>query len=300
VTEFLQYVIDGLGNGTLYALLAIGFTLVFGVMGIMNVAHADIYMLAAFAFYLVCDRSTGLGLPVAVGILTAIAGAALFAWLLFQLVLKRLDKDNVLALFVATLGVSFFLENLVSKMSDGQVRAVPAILPARTYLIGGLRIGQALIVELLVAAVLTTALLVFLRRAEAGRSMRAVAENPALAESVGIDRHRITLLAVVIASVVAAIGGLLNASVTSSADPFVANDVSLRMFAVAVVAGIGSVGGACLVGILLGVAEALTLYAGVHLGFDGSAWESIIGLLMMCVVLLTRPRGIFGRVQRIG
>ena len=103
-----------------------------------------------------------------------------------------------------------------------------------------------------------------------------------------------------IGSCIAVIGGLLYANTTSTADPFVANTVSLKMFAVAIVAGIGSVGGALVVGLFLGIAESLTLWVGVRGGFDGSQWQNVIGLVLMVVVLMTRPHGLFGKSERIG
>lgn len=299
MTEFFQYVIDGLGTGTLYVLVAVGFTLVFGVMGLMNVAHADFYMLAAFGLFLL-GGSEGLGWGVPAATAAVLIGSLAVGFGLFHLVLKRLDKEVVIAFFVATLGVSFFLENLVAKLADFRVRSVPSLFTIRTYEIGGVYITNSVMVSLAVALVITFGLLAFLRYTETGQLLRAVAENEALARGVGIHTGRMTLLAVLIASLIAAIGGLLYANTTSTADPFVANTVSLKMFAVAIVAGIGSVGGALVVGLVLGIAESLTLWVGVHGGFDGSLWQNVIGLALMVIVLMTRPQGLFGKFERIG
>lgn len=299
MSEFLQYVIDGLGSGTLYALLAIGFTLVFGVMGMMNVAHADFYMFAAFAMFWV-GGNEGLGWGVGPGVAVILIGSLAVGFAMFHTVLNRLNKEMMLSLFVATLGLSFFLENLVAKLVDFRVRSVPPLFTTQVYEVGGLRITNTVVVSFVAALLITFGLLAFLKYTEHGQLLRAVAESPTLAEGVGINFARMTLLTVLIASFIAAIGGLLNANTTSTADPFVANTISLRMFAVAVVAGIGSVGGALVVGLVLGIAESLTIWAGVHGGFDGSQWQNVIGLAMMVVVLLTRPYGLFGKYQRIG
>jgi len=299
VTEFLQYVIDGLGTGTLYVLVAIGFTLVFGVMGLMNVAHADFYMLAAFGlFFLGGPEGLGWGVPAAT--LAVLTGALIVGFALFHLVLKRLDKEIMIAFFVGTLGVSFFLENLVAKLADFRVRSVPSLFAIHTYVVNGLYITNSVVVSLAAALVITFGLLAFLRYTETGHLLRAVAENAGLAQAVGIKTERMTLLAVLIASSIAVVGGLLYANTTSTADPFVANNVSLKMFAVAIVAGIGSVGGALVVGLFLGIAESLTLWVGVRGGFDGSQWQNVIGLVLMVVVLMTRPNGLFGKFERIG
>lgn len=297
--EFLQYVIDGLGSGTLYVLVAIGFTLVFGVMGLMNAAHADFYMLAAFGLFLL-GGAEGLGWGVPAATIAVLIGSVIVGFAMFHLVLKRLDKEVMIAFFVATLGVSFFLENLVAKLADFRVRSVPSLFTAHTYVIGGLYITNSVVVSLAAALIITFGLLAFLKYTENGQLLRAVAENATLAKGVGINTGRMTLLAVLIGSSIAVIGGLLYANTTSTADPFVANTVSLKMFAVAIVAGIGSVGGALGVGLVLGIAESLTLWVGVRGGFDGSQWQNVIGLVLMVIVLMTRPNGLFGKFERIG
>jgi branched-chain amino acid transport system permease protein len=299
LVEFLQYVIDGLGSGTLYVLVAIGFTLVFGVMGLMNAAHADFYMLAAFGLFLL-GGAEGLGWGVPAATIAVLIGSVIVGFAMFHLVLKRLDKEVMIAFFVATLGVSFFLENLVAKLADFRVRSVPSLFTAHTYVIGGLYITNSVVVSLAAALIITFGLLAFLKYTENGQLLRAVAENATLAKGVGINTGRMTLLAVLIGSSIAVIGGLLYANTTSTADPFVANTVSLKMFAVAIVAGIGSVGGALGVGLVLGIAESLTLWVGVRGGFDGSQWQNVIGLVLMVIVLMTRPNGLFGKFERIG
>jgi branched-chain amino acid transport system permease protein len=299
VTEFLQYVIDGLGSGTLYVLVAIGFTLVFGVMGLMNVAHADFYMLAAFGLFLL-GGSEGLGWGVPAATIIVLIGSLIIGFAMFHLVLKRLDKEIMIAFFVATLGISFFLENLVAKLAEFRVRSVPSLFPTHTYVIEGLYVTNSVVVSLAAALLITFALLAFLKYTENGQLLRAVAENATLATGVGINTGRMTLLAVLIASLIAVIGGLLYANTTSTADPFVANNVSLKMFAVAIVAGIGSVGGALVIGLALGITESLTLWVGVRGGFDGSQWQNVIGLALMVIVLMTRPNGLFGKLERIG
>ena len=299
MTEFLQYVIDGLGSGTLYVLVAIGFTLVFGVMGLMNVAHADFYMLAAFGLFFL-GGAEGLGWGVLAATISVLIGSLLVGFAMFHLILKRLDKEIMIAFFVATLGVSFFLENLVAKLADFRVRSVPALFTTHAYVIEGLYITNSVMVSLAAALIITFGLLAFLNYTEHGQLLRAVAENAMLANGVGINTRGMTLLAVLIGSCIAVIGGLLYANTTSTADPFVANTVSLKMFAVAIVAGIGSVGGALVVGLFLGIAESLTLWVGVRGGFDGSQWQNVIGLVLMVVVLMTRPHGLFGKFERIG
>lgn len=293
MTKLLQYLVDGLAQGSLYVMISLGFTLVFGVMGIMNVAHADLFMVAVFVMLLVAS-SWHLG--IVTGVIVAVLAVAVVGFVLFHLVLKRIDREQPLALFIATLGVSYFLENFIAKRVQFRTRAVPALFKGHYYLVGGVRFSNAQIALLVVMAASAIGLLAWLQRSEPGRLLRAVSENPALADIIAIPTQRLKVIAVVIGSVIAAVGGVLVSNVTLSIDPFVANTISLKMFAVAVVAGVGSVEGAVLVGLCLGMVESLTV------GYvpNGSAWQSVVGLVAMVIVLLVRPQGLFGRSLRVG
>lgn len=288
---FVQYLVDGLASGSLYVLLALGFTLVFGVMGMMNVAHADLYMVAVFTLVWVGEDA---GLGKAVGTVAGVAAGVLTGWLVFLIVLRRIDKTVPLALFVGTLGVSYFLENLVAKLVDFRARSVKPLFQTTTWHLGEVRIANSDLVVFAATLAIAFALLWWLRRSTTGRLLRAVSENPTLSETVGIDTSKMMGLSVLIASAIAAVGGLLVANKTQGINPFVANDVALKMFAVAVVAGIGSVGGATVVGLSLGVVESLAV------GYVGSSAQNVIGLLAMVLVLLFRPQGLFGRSARVG
>lgn len=291
MTQLINYTVDGVAIGSLYVLVSLGFTLVFGVMGLMNVAHADLSMLAVFTFLWV-GRDAHLG--VTTGFFAGVLGAAVVGFALFHLVLSRIDKNQPLALFIATLGVSYFIENFVAKLVEFRTRSVPALFKSNYYKVGGVRFSTGQIVLLSVTVALAVGLMLWLRRSEPGRLMRAVSENPALSDVLAIDTRRIMLLAVLIASVIAATGGLLVANTTLAIDPFVANTMSLKMFAVAVVAGVGSVEGAAVVGFALGIVESLTV------GYFGSQWQNVIGLVAMVLILLLRPQGLFGRTVRVG
>lgn len=289
--KFLQYLVDGVAIGSLYVLVSMGFTLVFGVMGLMNVAHADLYMLATFSLLWVGGDA---GLGVVTGAVAGVLLVAVIGVALFHGVLRRIDKTQPLALFIATLGVSYFIENLVAKLVNYRTRSVPALFQSNFYNAGGLRFSNGQIVLLLATASIAFGLTAWLRRSEPGRLMRAVSENATLADAVGIDTRRMMLIAVVIASVIAGAGGVLVSNTTLSIDPFIANTISLKMFAVAVVAGVGSVEGAAVVGFALGIVESLTV------GYYGSQWQNVIGLCAMVLVLLLRPQGLFGRTVRVG
>lgn len=287
----IQYLLDGLASGSLYVLVALGFSLVFGVMGLMNVAHADLYMLAVFSFlWLGTDAGLGTALGFVLGVLAAVAAG----YLIFLIVLRRVDKALPLPLFVGTLGVSFVLENLVAKIVEFRARSVPPVFQTESWKFWGLRTTNSEVLVFVSTLVIGLSLLAWLHYSETGKSLRAVSENPTLAEMVGIDTNKMMGLSVIIASFIAGLGGLLVANKTQGINPFVANDVSLKMFAVAVVAGGGSIGGVIIVGFALGVVESLAV------AYVGSTWQNVIGLFAMVAVLLLRPQGLFGRYNRIG
>jgi branched-chain amino acid transport system permease protein len=291
VTIFVQHLVDGLGLGCLYVLLATGFTLIFGVMGIMNVAHADFYMVAVFA-YLFFASVANLG--IFGGVIGGVLVAGLLGAVLFFGVLDRIDQARPLALFTATLGVSYVLENFIAKVVAFQTKSIPALFPSRALVLLGVRFSTAQLVLLALTLVMAGGLTLWLRRSTLGKFTRAVSENMVLAELVAIDTRRVRLVAVMLAAAMAGFGGLLVANTSLSINPFVADTVSLKMFAVAVVAGIGSVEGAVVVGLLLGMIESVTV------GYGGSQWQNLAGLLAMVLVLMVRPNGLFGRARRIG
>lgn len=292
MSVFVQYVIDGLTVGSLYVLLALGFTLVFGVMGLMNVAHADYYTLGVFAFF---GLASGWHVPIALAALASVVGAALAGVVVYLLVLKRVDRRYQLAVFVSSLGVSYFIENLLAQLVNFQTVAVPGLFSGSRFgLGGGISITDTELVLVLSTAGLAVALATWLRRSTTGRLMRAVAESETLAKLTGISTGRISMIAIVLASALAGIGGLLVSNTTLAIDPFAGDSVALKMFAVAVVAGIGSVNGAAIVGFALGVVEAVTS------GYLGSQWQEVVGLAAMSVVLIVRPQGLFGTTNRVG
>jgi branched-chain amino acid transport system permease protein len=291
VTIFVQYLVDGLGVGCLYVLLTTGFTLIFGVMGIMNVAHADFYMVAVFMYLFVTSVAH---LGVVAGVIVGVAVAALLGGVLFFGVLDRIEPNRPLALFTATLGVSYVLENFIAKVVAFQTKSIPALFPSQPLNAFGIRFSSAQLVVLAVTLLLSGGLTLWLRWSALGKFTRAVSENMVLAELVAIDTRRVRLVAVMLAAAMAAFGGLLVANTSLSINPFVADSVSLKMFAVAVVAGIGSVEGAVVVGLLLGMIESVTV------GYGGSQWQNVGGLLAMVLVLMVRPNGLFGRARRIG
>jgi branched-chain amino acid transport system permease protein len=291
VIHFLQIVVDGLVIGSTYALVALGFTLVFGVVGVLNVAHADFYMLGAFVSVWI---GVNAGLGAAAGIIAAILAAALAGIALYVIVLRRLAKEQMMAVFIATLGVSFFIQNFVARIVGPDTKAASPLFESEFHDIGGVAISDAQILLLTATAVLGIGVIKWISLSGVGRSMRAVAENPTLSRGIGINIALVLVITIVVASAIAALGGVLVTNVTHTVSPFMSTEIALKMFIVAMVAGAGSVGGALIAGIGLGVIESFAV------AYVGSSWQHIVGLLILVLVLMVRPNGLFGKVARVG
>ena len=289
--EFLQVVLNGLVIGSEYVLVAIGFTLIFGVMGVMNVAQADFYALGAFVMIWV---SVNAGLGIVVGAIIGMLSGLVFGLLYYFLVLRRLGEKDFFAAFIASVGVSYFIENLLTSIVGSQGQSVPPLVPYVFHKWGGLLISDPQLVLLAATVVITVGLLIVLGKTPFGRDIRAVSESRFLAAASGVNCRAVMIGSVLVASVIATIGGVLVASTTLTVTPFSGGDVVLEMFVVAIVAGMGSVGGAALAGFGLGIIESMTV------AYIGSSWEQVAGLLVLVVVLIARPQGLFGRQVRIG
>ena len=289
--EFLQVVLNGLILGSEYVLVAIGFTLIFGVMGVMNVAQADFYALGAFVMIWVCVNA---GLGVVAGAALGMLSGLVLGLLYYFLVLSRLGEKDFFAAFIGSLGVAFFIENLLTSLVGSQGQAVPALLPSTFNSWGGLLISDPQILLLGATILITVGLLLVLSKTPFGRDIRAVSESRFLAAASGVNCRAVLIGSVAIASVIATIGGVLVSGTTLTITPFSGGDVVLEMFVVAIVAGMGSVGGAALTGFGLGVIESFTV------AYVGSSWEQVAGLLVLVVVLILRPQGLFGRQVKIG
>ena len=216
--------------------------------------------------------------------------------LYYWFVLKRLGEKDFLAAFIASVGVSYFIENLLTSLVGSQGSPVPGLLPDTFHNWGGLLISDPQLLLLACTIIITVALLLGLSRTPFGRDVRAVAESRFLAAASGVNVRLVMIGSVAIASAVATIGGVLVSSTTLTVSPFSGGDIVLPMFVVAIVAGMGSVGGAALAGFGLGIIESVT----VQYVPSGSSWEMVSGLLVMVVVLMIRPQGLFGRKVRIG
>jgi branched-chain amino acid transport system permease protein len=280
---------NGVTNGAAYALLAGGLTLIFGVLGIVNFAHGEFYMLGAYAMYL-CYAV--LGLDYAVAAVVAVLAMAVVGVVFYAVVLRRLLPAGWQPQIVATIAVSLLLINLVTIQTDALPKFVPSPLTNIGLSIGGARFSLQRVLVLACALLAFLGLYVMLRRTKPGKAMRALSQNPEMCKVVGIPEHRIGMLAVVLGIMLTGVASVTIAPlalITPSMGAF----PTLKAFAAVVMGGFGYVGGAIASGFILGIAEALAV------GYVSSQYGPAFLFGIMILVLLIRPHGLFGRGSRI-
>jgi branched-chain amino acid transport system permease protein len=283
----VQALLSGLFMGSVYALIAIGFTLVFGVTDIVNFAHGHLVMAAMFATYLLFKvagidpyASLVLVLPLFFGIGVVV----------YLLVIQRIVEAPHSAHMMVTLGLLIFLENLANLFFGGDLRGITTVYTTSSLVIGPIAIPLARAAAAGMSLVAVTLLALFLRRTPLGQAIRAAANNREGAALVGVDVKRVYLISFSLGTVAAALAGAVIVPF-SLVSPFVGHEYILKAFVIAILGGLGSVVGALAGGLLIGAVEALSsLYISASLG-------NAIVFAILIVVLLYRPWGIFGQAR---
>jgi branched-chain amino acid transport system permease protein len=284
MTGIIDTVLAGILLGGIYALFALGLSLIFGIMRLVNLAHGDLILLAA---YLVLTATTALGLPLAVATLLVIAAMFALGFILQRLVLERLLGDDILPPLLVTFGLSIIIQNglLLVFGADSQRLQAGAFESSSIMLAPGLGIGLAPLTALILAILAVAFLQVVFYRTSLGRAFRATADNPQIAQLMGIDHRNIYAAAVGISlavSVVAAVAFGIRANF----DPSIGPARLLYAFEAVIIGGLGSLWGTLAGGIVLGLAQTI----GARIDPE---WQILAGHLAFLAVLMVRPRGLF-------
>ena len=296
----LQQIINGLVLGSIYALVALGYTMVYGILGLINFAHGEVVMVGALVCYSVMTALLPTGLPPVLLALLSLLIAALvcmgLAWTIERYAYRPLRHAPRLAPLISAIGVSILLQNLAMMIWGRSYHAFPEILPVITFTVHGASISLLQLATIALAG-LTMALLAWLiQRTSMGQAMRATAENPVIAELMGIPVNRIIMLTFVIGAALAALAGLMVGANYSVAHYYMGFMLGLKAFTAAVLGGIGNITGAMLGGLLLGLIESLGAgyIADLTGGFLGSHYQDIFAFLVLIGVLVFRPGGLMG------
>ncbi|HEV2692041.1 MAG TPA: branched-chain amino acid ABC transporter permease [Verrucomicrobiae bacterium] len=297
MTEFLQQLINGLALGSIIALIALGYTMVYGILRFINFAHGDIFMLGAFAgYYLAPKIALLLPLPsIAGGLVVLVASMLICATLgvlIERLAYRPLRKRPKLTVLITAIGMSLFLEYAGQFFFGASIRKFPDIFPVTTVTrIGGLSLNSNQLMVLGVTLVLLVALRFIVMRTRIGTAMRAVAFNPEAAALMGVNTDVVISFTFALGSALAAAGGILWAINYPAIDPLMGILPGLKAFIAAVLGGIGNLPGAALGGLVIGVVETFVK------GTRWSTWADAISFAILILILLVKPSGLLGKKE---
>ena len=288
MSSFISTLIDGLSLGAIYALIALGYTMVYGIAKMLNFAHGDIIMVGAYAILTILT-ATG---STAAAIFISVVVCTLFGVIIEKLAYKPLRGASPLAVLITAIGVSYLQQSLAQLIFESRSRTVT--LPGfGSVTIGSLNIAVTTLITLVVCAVIMAALTLFVKNTRTGRAMQAVSEDKGAAQLMGINVDRIIMITFAIGSALAAFASLFYLMQIPSVTPTLGSMPGIKAFTAAVIGGIGSMPGAMLGGILLGVIEKVCLSIPVL-----SPYTTAIEFGLLIVILLVKPIGLLGKVRR--
>jgi branched-chain amino acid transport system permease protein len=285
MTDILQYVLSGLLIGGIYALIGIGLTIIFGVMRVINFAHGDLLMLGMYMTWFICTR---LGLDPYVSLLLVLPGMFLWGAFLQKVFINRVLNALPQNQILLTIGLGLIMSNAVMLIFTSDYQILTTSYSSSSYHLAGLSISQPLLFSFLITAAITGALFWFLQTTDTGQAIRATAQDRDAAQLMGIDVRRMSLLAFGIGSALAGAAGAL-ISPTYYIFPQVGAAFTLRAFVIVVLGGMGSVVGATLGGLIIGVTESL---AAVYIA---SGLKELVVFVLFLGILLFRPAGLLGK-----
>lgn len=299
--HYLQQLINGLTVGSTYALIAIGYTMVYGIIGMINFAHGEVYMIGSYVAFIALALLMGSGvtsIPLLMGVafVAAIVITSAYGYSIERVAYRPLRGGNRLIPLISAIGVSTFLQNAVQLTQDSRDKAIPQLIEG-AFVFGDsasdstVQVSYMQIIVFVTTVLVMVALTVFIARSRLGRACRACAEDIGMARLLGIETNTVIALTFVIGGMLAAVASVLIGLQYGVINPFIGFLAGLKAFTAAVLGGIGSIPGAMLGGLLLGVAEAL--------GADivGDQYKDVVAFSLLVLVLLFRPTGILGRPE---
>lgn len=295
MNTFLQQAVNGLSLGSIYALIALGYTMVYGILRLINFAHGDVYMLGAYVGYYISARYKGVHPSWARAILIMVLSMAVCAAagiLIERFAYRPVRRASSMTALITAIGVSMFLENGGQLVFGPDPKFYPSVAPHRVLIWGHVRITTEQVLVFVVSFVLMVLLLFFIQKTRTGRAMRAVSFNQDASKLMGISTDWIIMLTFALGSAFAAAAGVLVAMAIPKIDPLMGIMSGLKAFVAAVLGGIGNIPGALLGGLIIGVAEVFTV------AYISPSYRDAIAFAILIAILLFRPQGILGRVEK--
>ncbi|MDR2459396.1 MAG: branched-chain amino acid ABC transporter permease LivH [Deltaproteobacteria bacterium] len=290
---FRDLFFSGLTKGSIYALIALGYTMVYGIIALINFAHGEIYMIGAFtaliaSMILSSFGLAGWGLLVLVALIAALY-SAMYGFTVEKIAYKPLRESSRLAPLISAIGMSIFLQNYVQLVQSSNFQVFNNIIPDISFIKAGSIVNKTQFMIVLTTALSMVALTIFIKKTKIGMAMRAVSQDQVMARLTGVKIDRIISSTFIIGSVLAAIGGLLIGCSMRQIDFYIGFLAGMKAFTAAVLGGIGSIPGAVIGALILGFAESFAA------GYISSEYEDVVAFVLLIVILTFRPTGIMGQ-----
>lgn len=291
---FWDLFLGGLTRGSIYALIALGYTMVYGILQLINFAHGEIYMIGAFTALIVASILTMQGLTglsvLILATIVAVLYASAYGFTVEKIAYKPLRQASRLSPLISAIGMSIFLQNYVMLAQTSDFLPFPNLLPQSDFLdrISPV-IGPSDFIIIVTSGVIMIALTLLLKFTKMGKAMRATAQDQEMAMLTGVNVNRVISRTFIIGSALAAVGGILIASHVGRINFYIGFNAGIKAFTAAVLGGIGSIPGAMLGGLVLGLAESFGT------GYISSDYESVFAFALLILILIFKPDGILGR-----
>ncbi len=286
MVHFLQTLISGLNLGSIYALIALGYTMVYGIAKMLNFAHGDVIMIGAYAGIIAVGT---LGFPPAVAVIVSILFCSTLGVIIERLAYKPLRAASPLSVLITAIGVSYLLQNIALIVFGSQQIAYPTLAQLGTLHIGQITIDGITLATLSITAIIMIGLSLFINRTRLGKAMRAVSEDKGAAELMGISANRTITLTFAIGSALAAFASIFYGMTYVYIKPTTGAMPGIKAFTAAVFGGIGSIPGAMLGGMMLGIIEQFSKT------YISTLWADAIVFGVLVIVLIVRPTGLLGK-----
>lgn len=291
---FLQQIVNGLTIGMIYALIALGYTIVYGIAQLINFAHGEVFMVGAYlglvAHFILqkCGVACGNLTSIVLIFLFAMAGAGILGLAIERFAYRPLRNAPRLAPLITAIGVSFLLQNIIMLIFGPSDKSYPQLMTIDHYAVGTASITNLQIMIAIVSTLLMVALHVFIKYTKTGKAMRALADDRQAAQLIGINTDKIIAIAFVVGSSLAGAGGVMYAMYYNTINFHDGYMAGLKAFTAAVLGGIGNIPGAMVGGVLLGILE------GLGAGYISSEWKNVFAFFILILILLFRPSGLLG------
>lgn len=293
----LQLFVSGMTRGSIYALIALGYTMVYGIVQLINFAHGEIYMIGAFTALIVATVLNMTGMPgiavFAIAMVVAVVYSAAYGFTMEKVAYKPLRNAPRLSALISAIGMSYFLQNYVLLAQTSDFVSFPRLIPKFKFLEGvsGL-LSSTQVIIFIVTAVVMVLLTLLIKFTKIGKAMRATAQDKTMALLVGININQVIAVTFVIGSAMAAVGGVLISSHVGQINFYIGFIAGIKAFVAAVLGGIGSIPGAVLGSFVLGLTESFGT------GYISSDYEDVFAFIILVLILIFRPSGLLGKSQK--